>query len=424
MNTKGKARVAWLILILFRVIELNCQIRPYSVGERIPDGILHKIGPAYNQVLPSSAIKNKYLIIYFWHTQCGACVRKIPDLAALQEKYGDSLQVLMVGKQDSSEVNYFFSRRKDLTRLRLPIITNDSILSAIFPYEGNPHVVWIGRDKVVKAITGGEEVLAANVNRMISTNTLNLPVKYDVFEDISGAGVPLVVDIPGINTSIKFLSMLSGAINSLKPGNIGIDKSNPNFLVLRAINVRLHMLYAHAYSTELAVSNKSWDKKVVNRIKVNNPFLSRDDGELFCYELRLARSSVRSYDNATIKNFMQADLDHLFGIHSSVKNLRRQCFILKPVRPTLFDNYTRPEGIVDYVDSTSLENVDPRVLASKVQSIDLIGLPVIFEGVVKEGISITLMRKYSSYKELKRDLRRKGFVLKKGRRSIRTLVFE
>ena len=49
-------------------------------------------------------------VVEFWATWCGPCVRSMPHLVELQEKFKDSVQVVSVSNEDLDTVNAFLER--------------------------------------------------------------------------------------------------------------------------------------------------------------------------------------------------------------------------------------------------------------------------------------------------------------------------
>jgi len=56
------------------------------------------------QVFDPSSLKGRVVLVSFWATWCGYCRKEMPDLEALQQKYGDKgLTVLALSVDDSPE---------------------------------------------------------------------------------------------------------------------------------------------------------------------------------------------------------------------------------------------------------------------------------------------------------------------------------
>ncbi|WP_235921313.1 hypothetical protein [Foetidibacter luteolus] len=64
-------------------------------------------------------------------------------------------------------------------RICLPIVIGDSVLRQYFPHQSISHEVWIGPDRLVKAITGAEYVTAGNIEKLLNHEDVDWPVKRD-----------------------------------------------------------------------------------------------------------------------------------------------------------------------------------------------------------------------------------------------------
>lgn len=59
------------------------------------------------EVLKTKDLKKKVVIISFFQTWCGDCVKEQPDLLKLKEKFGDQLEVLMISDEPSDLIQKF-----------------------------------------------------------------------------------------------------------------------------------------------------------------------------------------------------------------------------------------------------------------------------------------------------------------------------
>jgi len=69
-----------------------------------------------NQLITNKTFHNRIVVLDFWHTQCGVCFRKFPEVQKLYNKYGKDQAVLLFAinkpsKQDT--IGQVFSMLKD-----------------------------------------------------------------------------------------------------------------------------------------------------------------------------------------------------------------------------------------------------------------------------------------------------------------------
>ena len=143
---------------------LTEEMEPLTIGSRIPDVefTVHLNGKTKRQRL--SDLQGEVIILDFWATWCGACVKGFPKMDSMQRYFGGKLDVLLVNALQTGDteekVKGYFDRRekKTGTKLGLACIINDSTFSKYFPHTSVPHYVWLDKDRNVLAVTLGNEI--------------------------------------------------------------------------------------------------------------------------------------------------------------------------------------------------------------------------------------------------------------------------
>jgi len=164
---------------------LRDTIKILHVGDTVPD---IRFGQVINYPRPRANLKDfksKLIILDFWASYCSTCLEGIPVADSLQREFGKDLQVILVNSKPSRDnlakakaaihrINKALHKK-----ISLPVVVNDTSVYRLFRFHTIPHYVWIGNDRVIKAITHKAEVNRVNIQAMLSGRTTSLPVKVD-----------------------------------------------------------------------------------------------------------------------------------------------------------------------------------------------------------------------------------------------------
>ncbi|WP_266183018.1 TlpA family protein disulfide reductase [Dyella humicola] len=113
-------------------------------GDVAPDYLGHD---RHGNDVRVSALHGKVVIVSFWASWCGYCLKEMPILAAIQKKMGTAdLQVVGVNHDDDRDTFTKIQRRwKDLDVI-LTYEAGDNRISKPYGVNGLPYMVMIGRD--------------------------------------------------------------------------------------------------------------------------------------------------------------------------------------------------------------------------------------------------------------------------------------
>lgn len=177
-----------LLALLWPVVNSYAQsppvnVQPLTVGDTVPDITLTSVSNNPVSKIQLSELKGKLTILDFWGRYCAPCILALAKLDSLQQVYGDKLQVITISDfTDTAELYKTLGKFKQTKNLRLPVLLKNELLEQYFPFTLVSHLVWIGKDGVVKAITGGEYATAKNIQEMLEGQASHWPVKKDVVD--------------------------------------------------------------------------------------------------------------------------------------------------------------------------------------------------------------------------------------------------
>jgi thiol-disulfide isomerase/thioredoxin len=208
-------------LLLF--ITANSQSKPLQIGDTLPADILasittnRQIGTNLPELVSGSP--NQLIILDFWATWCTACIKGFGKLYNLQQQF-PQLKVLLVNAastgDDETKIKAFIAKRqqKDSLGFPFPTIIQDTLLKALFPYELLPHYVWVHKGIVV-AITGADELTAANIQKVLSSGSASIQQKND-----QDASLPLFTSsqLP-LSALQQYAILIKGKYSGLGSGN-------------------------------------------------------------------------------------------------------------------------------------------------------------------------------------------------------------
>ena len=84
-----------------------------EVGSILQNWSLPKYDPKKSDILKSTDLNGKIVLIEFWIKNCGYCMLAFPEIKELQEKYGKKIEIISINAYEKkSEIDFFYNREK------------------------------------------------------------------------------------------------------------------------------------------------------------------------------------------------------------------------------------------------------------------------------------------------------------------------
>ena len=322
-----------LLVILWPIINSGAQqtpaVKPLAIGDTLPPIVFDNLLNYKHTTARLGDFKAKLIILDFWSSWCGSCIRLFPFMDSLQRQYKNDIKILLVNTRsrqsgdDKKKILGIMDKVEKRTgsAISLPVIFNADLLDKYFPLQYLPHEVWLNEKGVVLAITSSEEVTIKNINALLAGKSLSLHEKKD--QPGFDPGQPLFVNGNGGDGS-KFMSrsLFTGYIEGLK-NNIGQSfKDNQGRLYI--FNQPLITLCRMAYPAEFIYPYN----RLVLDVKEPQQFLGYTDidsiyNNLYCYDLIVPNATEQQ-----LRGYLRHDLQRTLNISVSNGKKLMTCRIL------------------------------------------------------------------------------------------------
>ena len=299
----------------------NYTVKGLQVGDKVPDVLIKGVLNSNISSFKFSDFKGKILILDFWATNCGSCIRAIPSFERLQHRFGDSIQVLPVSYEKPLIVKSFLARNPIGKAMTLPVVTGDTTLSALFPHRIISHEVWIDATGIVIAITDPEYVNEKNVSAFLHHREISLPLKADV--PAFDYTLPLFKGSPP-----AFYSLLSPYKPGVAPKFSVISDSVTHKIRIYMINFPVMQLYMFATDHLLYFPKNYLNIHIKDTTRLHVPKGAYRDvwkkDNVWCYEAVLPETR----NPEEIKTSMITDLNRFFRFQGGMKCLPATSLVL------------------------------------------------------------------------------------------------
>jgi thiol-disulfide isomerase/thioredoxin len=385
-------------------------------GDKVPDLIIKNISHYPGDSIRLHEFGNKLLILDFWATSCGSCIEMFPEDLALQQRYGDSIQFVLVDSKNTRDtktrVERFFATHQAYTRL--PSITEDTVLFNLFPHLADPDYIWIKNDTVL-AISGAGDVNEKTISRILSGKSISLTedkvILYHPQQPLflnGNGGTPdkylyRLIITPyqdGLRGAIYFDRTSSGQVNGYRFVNTSrADLYKLAYPQYNYFDVN-RAIYRVSHPEDFALDSTSMVWKKHN---------------LFIYE-----ASFPPVSKIAAIQYMRDELDRVFHLTIDTEYRDTTCLIIRKgkVRPVPAKKQTEA---ITFNNETFLRDFALSDLVDYLN--ERSNIPVIDEAGFKGSFRMNSELVDLSVNDVLSKLKKEGFVISRERRRLSYLVF-
>lgn len=329
------------ILLLISAVGLSTQITSaqsdlsgnLTIGDVVPElEINNVLNNGRTAVHLQDLYKKGGMIINFWATWCPPCIEEQQLLDSLLVHRFPELSVLSITYEDSSKVTRFLAKSGMPRSSTMFIATNDTTLNTYFKHRIIPHNIWVDRKGIVRAISGGNEISAENIEEFLQGNVRDIYFKND---DISfDFSKPYHLE----DSLIEYRSLIAG-YNARITSGAGYNPTEKPYKRFFGRNLPIIDLFWMAYCNQLTnrvnlnlIELRTNDsikflyprthRSLFDRSRYNNPGDNFADNErrwkednLYCYDLILPKN----VDRRLLSRYMFEDLRRYFEIEAGIE---------------------------------------------------------------------------------------------------------
>ncbi|HWV70858.1 MAG TPA: TlpA disulfide reductase family protein [Pseudosphingobacterium sp.] len=409
-------------------------IKPLKIGDTIPEALWNKplqmvkAGQEGGTTVRLNDYRGKLIILDFWATWCGPCLKMLPKSDSLQRTYTKDLAILPVTYQSKKEVLQVL---KNNNKLSLPFIINDTLLKKFFPHFYLPHYVWIGADGKVKAITDHYRLTDASIREMLAEETTSSwSVKEDSMLHFERGQTLLDVFKSGVNPPMLFESILTGYIEGLPGGYEIIPNAPDGHYKIIAVNMPMVKLYALAFGGgERYIGNNSMLLETSRKNELmptykGDAIIQWAKGNNYCLEV-----SVPKADWKEAYVTMQEQLNKFFKTyHVKLEPITRTVIAMKKLadfsNKIVSTNLGKPYSTFsNYGFELKGKSLDLLIAQLNVIYMQHSPYPIVNATGVDKPVDLKIEAELVSLKSLNKALQPYGLQLVEEEQTVQTLVF-
>lgn len=286
------------------------------------------------------------IILDFGTMYCGPCISSLVKMDSLLNNFAGKVAMFMVTREKNADVLQFKTSNNRIKNVKVPIITDDTLLHEIFEHHAQPHLVWIDREKSNPISSKPIFLTRENLTRFISGNPIDVVEKLDRTFDYQKGVFSSIQEKGDLSfSSVIPRHFISGNMEGIHAKRIETVDSARGVRRHAAYNFPLIKIYAPLFNKTYGVDffnnqidcpDFLYEKIIVPSDEKERLLWTRNN--TYCYEYECL------VDDSDDKYSLLKFLDHYFGFETSLDVVNSKIWFIKPF--SVKNKKEKQEGVV------------------------------------------------------------------------------
>lgn len=160
----------FLVILFFFFTDSGIGQKPYSINDEVKGVIFSTILNSPINQGSLTKLKNQITILDFFGTWCVPCIKALPKLASLQNKFSDRLSILLISTEEKERLIKFISKQSNFS---FPVIADaNNVVSNLFQPPFFPYTVVLNNQNKIIAITDAGSITEKNITDWMNGKTM------------------------------------------------------------------------------------------------------------------------------------------------------------------------------------------------------------------------------------------------------------